>query len=210
VNFRGNNAVAYLDWDIPNTRSTRMILEEGVRSLTIYYSDTKFWKVSAYKEQEPKEKPLAKPVPVTAPVVQPAVAAPAPPAPPAPALSWVQKQIQESKARIEKERIEKEKNVDPKQKEYDILRAGLMEIHAQALLDRMEDARLRKEKLAKEKLEQERLQKEVMKELISEYEIFQNVFELYLDPVLEPLDYGNVTDFHSNTRSIIRARIGIA
>jgi len=183
-----------------------MILEEGVRSLTIYYSDTKFWKVSAYKEQEPKDKPLTKPDHVTAPVVHPAVAAP--PAPPA--LSWVQKQIQESKARIEKERIEKEKNVDPKQKEYDILRAGLMEIHAQALLDRMEDARLRKEKLAKERLEQERLQKEVMKELISEYEIFQNVFELYLDPVLEPLDYGNVADFHSNTRSIIRARIGIA
>jgi hypothetical protein len=208
VNFRGNNAVVYLDWDIPNTRSTRMILEEGVRSLTIYYSETRFWKVSAYKEQESKEKPLAKPEPVATPVVEVVPAPPAPPAPPA--LSWVQKQIQESKARIEKERIEKEKNVDPKQKEYDNLRAGLMEIHAQALLGRMEDARLRKEKLEKERLEQERLQKEVMNELMIEYKIFQKQFELYLEPILESVDYGNVANFHPNTRSIIRARIGIA
>jgi hypothetical protein len=220
VNFRGNNAVAYLDWDIPNTRSTRMILEEGIRSLTIYYSDTKFWKVSAYKEQEPKEKPLVKPVPVATPVVQPVVAAPAPPTPAPPALSWVQKQIQESKARIEKERIEKEKNVDPKQKEYDILRAGLMEIHAQALLDRMEDARLRKEKLEKERLKKERLHKELMKELaieherIIEYERLQKeAEENYSDPTLEALvislDYGNVADIHPFTRSFIRARIGL-
>jgi hypothetical protein len=55
ISFRGNNAVAYLDWDIPNTRATRVLLEEGLRPLLLYYSDEKFWKVSAYKTYEERE-----------------------------------------------------------------------------------------------------------------------------------------------------------
>ena len=205
MNFRGNNAIADLEWDISNTVSTRIILEEGARSLSLYYSDTRFWKVSAYKEQEPKQKPILAPAAPVAPVAPVAPAAPV-----APPLSWVQMKIQESKARIERERIEKEKNADPKQKEYDMLNAALKDLHAKCLLQRAEEARLKKEKLEKERVEKERIQKEVMKELTVEYERFQKDFELYLDPVLEALDYGNVAEFYPNTRSIIRARIGIA
>ena len=56
INFRGKNAVAYVDWDIPNTRVTRILLQEGARPLSLYYSDDRFWKVSAYKSYEEREK----------------------------------------------------------------------------------------------------------------------------------------------------------
>ena len=56
LQFRGNNAVAYMYWDLPNTRATRMILEEGLRPLLLYYSDNRFWKVFAYKNRENREK----------------------------------------------------------------------------------------------------------------------------------------------------------
>jgi len=55
INFRGKNAVAYVDWDIPNTRATRILLQEGARPLSLYYSDDRFWKVSAYKSYEERE-----------------------------------------------------------------------------------------------------------------------------------------------------------
>ena len=56
INFRGKNAVAYVDWDIPNTRATRILLQEGARPLSLYYSDDRFWKVSAYKSYEERER----------------------------------------------------------------------------------------------------------------------------------------------------------
>jgi hypothetical protein len=55
INFRANNAIVYLDWDIPNTRATRVLLQEGERPLLLYYSDNRFWKVFAYKTFEERE-----------------------------------------------------------------------------------------------------------------------------------------------------------
>lgn len=78
INFRGNNAIAFIDWDIPNTRATRTLLQEGTRSLTLYHSDDRFWKVSAYKSFEEREEEFQE----------------------------KHRQIQESMARIENERIE--------------------------------------------------------------------------------------------------------
>ena len=65
ISFKGSNAVAHVDWDIPNTQATRILLQEGDRSLSLYHSDDRFWKVSAYKsyeerEQEHEEKRFAK------------------------------------------------------------------------------------------------------------------------------------------------------
>jgi len=51
IEYKGNNAVVFMDWDIAYTTATRMILEEG-RSLLLYYSDNRFWKVFAYKTRE--------------------------------------------------------------------------------------------------------------------------------------------------------------
>jgi hypothetical protein len=53
ISFKGKNAVAHVDWDIPNTRATRILL--GNRSLSLYHSDDRFWKVSAYKSYEERE-----------------------------------------------------------------------------------------------------------------------------------------------------------
>jgi predicted ribosome quality control (RQC) complex YloA/Tae2 family protein len=55
INFRANNAIVYLDWDIPNTRATRVLLQEGEHPLLLYYSDNRFWKVFAYKTFEERE-----------------------------------------------------------------------------------------------------------------------------------------------------------
>jgi len=55
INFRGKNAVVYVDWDIQNTRATRTLLQEGDRPLLLYYSDDRFWKVWAYKSYEERE-----------------------------------------------------------------------------------------------------------------------------------------------------------
>jgi len=52
IQFRGKNAIAYIYWDSPNTRATRIILEEGTHPLLLYYSDKRFWKVYAYKNRE--------------------------------------------------------------------------------------------------------------------------------------------------------------
>ena len=55
ISFKGKNAVAHVEWDIPNTRATRILLQEGTRPLSLYHSDDRFWKVSAYKSYEERE-----------------------------------------------------------------------------------------------------------------------------------------------------------
>jgi len=55
ISFKGKNAVAHVDWDVPNTRATRILLQEGTRSLLLYHSDGRFWEASAFKTYEERE-----------------------------------------------------------------------------------------------------------------------------------------------------------
>ena len=94
INFKGHNAIAYVNWDIPNTRATRIILEEGARPLLLYHSDNRFWKVTAYKSYEEREEERMKRTPVAS-------------APNAPPTTWAEWKIQESKRVEEAERLER-------------------------------------------------------------------------------------------------------
>jgi hypothetical protein len=55
INFKGNHAIAHLNWDVENTPATRTLLEEGVRPLLLYHCENRFWKVSAYKGYKERE-----------------------------------------------------------------------------------------------------------------------------------------------------------
>jgi len=206
VNFRGNSAVVNVFWDIPNTVATRLLLQEGARPLSLYYTDNRFWKVVAFKSREEQEQPRQLEKPLEKP----------------PAMSWVAMKIKESKDRLKREEEEKEKNADPKQKEYDALRAGLMAIHEDCLKN-ADKSRLEREqfnrKLEEADLEEKRLEmlekeKEEIERILMGYEDVNvpeddNYSEPIPDGLVTCLDYGNVTDMYKATRVIMKLRIGL-
>jgi hypothetical protein len=223
ISFRGNNAIAFVDWDIPNTQATRILLEEGTRLLSLYHSDDRCWKVSAYKTREEQERErFAKQEQIFLKKDQEYQERkePEPKPEPKPTLSWAAQKIQEAKARIEKE---KQQNADPNQAEYDKLRAALLEINAKCRQNNAEEFRQMKEKMEKERIEQEKQEQEQEKfiqELALSFE--QAMQELSLEETpqeydseesseesvaITPLDYGRVAEFYPIARDIIRARI---
>ena len=132
VDFRGNNAVVYMDrWDIPNTCATRILLQEGERPLLLYYDDyNRFWEVVAYKTRQERDHDLCEAHDKKRRIEEQKQEQKKP------EESWIARTV-----RLAKEKVEAEKqNVDPMQKEYDTLRTALTEIHANALKQRKEDA----------------------------------------------------------------------
>jgi len=142
IEFKGNNAIVLIDWDIPNTRATRTLLEEGEHPLLLYYADNRFWKVIAYKtreererqdkekerqdkEKERQEKEKERQEKDQESNENPPIT-----------LSWADRRIL-----LEKEILAKEKQIndDPKQQEYDNLRAALIRVHTQCVKEREEE-----------------------------------------------------------------------
>jgi hypothetical protein len=204
VNFRGNSAVVNVFWDVPNTVATRVLLQEGARPLSLYYTDNRFWKVVAFKSREEQVQMRQQEKP--------------------PAISWVTLKIQETKDRLKREEEEKQKNADPKQKEYDVLRAGLTKIYADCFKN-ADKARLERNKFIQQLEEVERLEKKRLEMLEKEKEEIERTLmeeedtnlsddKNYSDPIPEGLitnlDYGNVTEVYHLTRANIKARIGLA
>jgi hypothetical protein len=59
IEIRGNNAVVYMDcWDMPNTRATRILLQEAEKPLLLYYTENRCLKVVAYKTREQRDHEL--------------------------------------------------------------------------------------------------------------------------------------------------------
>jgi hypothetical protein len=59
IEIRGNNAVVYMDcWDMPNTRATRILLQEGEKPLLLYYTENRCLKVVAYKTRAQRDHEL--------------------------------------------------------------------------------------------------------------------------------------------------------
>jgi len=138
VDFRGNNAVVYMDrWDIPNTRATRILLQEGEKPLLLYYDDyNRFWEVVAYKTRQQRDHDLCDAHDKKKIIEEQKIQEQKIQEPKKPEESWIARTI-----RLAKEKAETEKqNVDPMQKEYDALRAALIDIHSNALKQGKEDA----------------------------------------------------------------------
>jgi hypothetical protein len=146
VDFRGNNAVAYINWDLPNTTATRIILQEGTRPISLYYDDNRYWEVTSFKTRQERDHDLCKSHDNRRRIEeqerqerqeqkkQKEQKEQMPPA--KPEESWIARTV-----RLAKEKAEAEKqNIDPKQKEYDALRTTLTDIHANALKQRKEEA----------------------------------------------------------------------
>jgi hypothetical protein len=56
INYRGgNNAIVFVNWDIPNTTATRILLQESDKSISLFHSNGRFWEASAYKTYEERQ-----------------------------------------------------------------------------------------------------------------------------------------------------------
>jgi type I site-specific restriction-modification system R (restriction) subunit len=152
-------------WDIPNTRATRILLQEGERPLLLYYDDNRFWQVVAYKTREQRDHELCEAHDKRRIEEQ----KPTQELPAKTEESWIARTV-----RLAKEKAEAEKqNVDPMQKEYDALRTALTDIHANALKQRVLDApsvrnQIQEAIKAEERVKALRMEKEEIERQIDE------------------------------------------
>ena len=198
VVFKGNNAIAYMDWDISHTIATRMLLQEGQRPLLLYYSDDRFWKVFAYKTLEEREN-LKK-------------------------EKLRQEKLLQEKMLQEKLRQQKERRRCEEEEKKRILEKERCERLEQERLQYLEEERIRREEellLASyaayyyydvddvKRQDNVKRQDDEAKEENEEDILIQDLFYNKPENIISSLDYGNATEHYPMIRSNIRARMGL-